>query len=65
VRGRDRAPVIAAGALLAHGMDADVIVAYLRKTWHLNDVNANAALAAAQVLARREHCEEPGPPRKD
>ena len=51
---RDVAPVIAAEALLAHGMEGDVIVAYLRKTWNLDDIDAAAALAAARVLRRRE-----------
>ena len=51
---RDVAPVIAAEALLDHGMDAEVIVAYLRKTWNLDDIDAAAALAAARVLQRRE-----------
>jgi hypothetical protein len=50
---RDVAPVIAAEALLDHGMDGELIVAYLRKTWNLDDIDA-AALAAARVLQRRE-----------
>lgn len=52
---RDVAPVIAAQALLAHGIDDDVIVAYLRRTWHLDDIDAQAALAAARLLVRRRH----------
>ncbi len=51
---RDVAPVIAAEALLDHGMDGELIVAYLRKTWNLDDIDAAAALAAARVLQRRE-----------
>jgi len=51
---RDVAPVIAAQALLAHGLADDVIVAYVRRTWNLDDIDAEAALAAARVLVRRE-----------
>ncbi|MGO9875704.1 MAG: hypothetical protein ACLPVY_18115 [Acidimicrobiia bacterium] len=52
---RDVAPVIAAQALLAHSLNDDVIVAYLQRTWNLDAVDAEAALAAARVLVRREH----------
>ncbi len=65
MRGRDPAPVIAAEALLAHGMDADVVVAYLRKTRHLKHSDANAALAAAQELSRPEHRAERRPSSED
>jgi hypothetical protein len=59
---RDVAPVIAAQALLAHNMDDDVIVAYLQRTWRLEDIDARAALAAARVLVRRERGAETGAP---
>ncbi len=52
---RDVAPVIAAQEFLAHGMDDDVTLAYLKHTWWLDDIDAEAALAAAHVLVRREH----------
>jgi len=59
---RDVAPVIAAQALLAHEMDDDVIVAYLQRTWRLDDIDARSALAAARVLVRREHGAETAAP---
>jgi len=52
---RDVARFIAAQALLAHSLGDDVIVAYLQRTWNLDAVDAEAALAAARVLVRREH----------
>jgi len=45
---RDVAPVIAAQALLAHSLNDDVNVAYLQRTWNLDDIDAQAALAAAR-----------------
>jgi len=59
---RDIAPVIAAQALLAHSLGDDVIAAYLQRTWNLDDIDAEAALAAARVLVRREHGEETAVP---
>ena len=50
---RDAAPVIAAQALLAHGVDGDVIRSYVQQSWRLDDVDALSAIAAARVLARR------------
>jgi hypothetical protein len=52
---RDVAPVIAAQALLAHGMDDDAILAYITRTWRLSDADARSALAAAGVLVSRGH----------
>ena len=48
---RDLAPVIAAQALVAHGMRDDAVIAYLRRTWHLDSVDAQAAVSAARTLA--------------
>ena len=51
---RDVAPVLAAQALLAHHMDDHLIAAYLRRTWKLDTNDGDAALAAGNVLERRE-----------
>ena len=60
----DVAPVLAAQALLAHGMDDHLIVAYLRRTWKLDTSDGDAALAAAHVLERREHAARTAAPIK-
>ena len=51
---RDVAPVIAAEALLRHGLHDDEVFAYLARTWSLDDVDCGAAVRAAHVLLRRE-----------
>jgi hypothetical protein len=51
---RDVAPVIAAEALLHHGMRDDVIISYLARTWDLDDRECFSAVEAAHVLLRRE-----------
>jgi hypothetical protein len=57
--GRDVAPVIAARVLLARGVGDDRVFNHLAQTWRLNDVDLRAAVAAAHVLLRREHHEDP------
>ena len=52
--GRDVATVIAAEALLRHGMGDDVAVAYLARTWPIDEAECRAALDAAHILLRRE-----------
>jgi hypothetical protein len=49
------APVIAAGALLAHGMHDDVVLAYVQRTWKLHLIDARAAVAAAHTIAGDRH----------
>jgi len=56
---RDVAPVIAAEALLHHGMSDDVIAAYVARTWPLDEKQCVEAVAAAHVLMRREQAEAP------
>ncbi len=51
---RDVAPVIAAQALLHHGMRDDVIISYLARTWELDDRECCSAVEAAHVLLRKE-----------
>jgi hypothetical protein len=51
--GRDVAPVVAAEALLRHGMSDDVVVAYVARTWPLDDAECRAAVRAAHILLRR------------
>jgi len=48
----DVAPVIAAQALVAHGMNDIAVIAYVRRTWRLD---ADDAWAAAHTLAGDEH----------
>ena len=55
---RDVAPVVAAQALLANGTDDHATLAYLKRTWWLDDIDAEAALATAHVLVRRERRKE-------
>ncbi len=62
---RDPVPVLTAAALLAQGTDVDVIVAHLRKTWNLDDIDATTAVAAARVLTRKGQRAEPGPSSED
>jgi len=62
---RDPVPVVTAAALLAQGTDVDVIVAHLRKTWHLDDIDATMAVSAARVLTRQKRLAEPGPSSAD
>ena len=57
-------PFLGAQALLAHGMDDRLIVAYLRRTWNLDARDGDAALAAAHVLERREHAARTAAPIK-
>ena len=51
----DFAPVIAAQALLAHGMSDDAVFAYVQRTWRLDAADARAAVAAALTLAGHDH----------
>jgi hypothetical protein len=48
---RYAAPVIAAQALLAHGIQDASILDYLANTWGLTGSDAASALAAARVFA--------------
>lgn len=50
---RDIAPVIAAQALLAHGMQDRLVLDYVRRTWTLDPVDAGAAVRAAHILVER------------
>jgi hypothetical protein len=47
----DAAPVLAAQALLARGMDDDTVQAYVQRTWKLDPLDARAAVSAAHVIA--------------
>jgi hypothetical protein len=49
------APVIAAQALLAHGVDEAAVFAYVQRTWRLDPADARAAIAAANTLAGHDH----------
>jgi hypothetical protein len=51
----DPAPVVAAQALIAQGVDDHAIADYLCRTWPLDLVDANAAVVAAHTLSRRDH----------
>jgi len=46
------APLLAAQTMLANRVDDDTIVNDLRKTFHLDTIDAKAAVAAARVLSR-------------
>ena len=59
---RDGVPVIAAQALLANCTDDALTLAYLKRTWRLDEIDAQAALAAARVLVHREHRPRTIPP---
>ncbi len=50
----DVAPVVAAQALLAHGLDDEAVLTYVRRTWKLDPHDAQAAIAAARVILRSE-----------
>lgn len=52
---RDAAPVIAAQALLAHGMSHDAVLTYIRSKWELDPVDALAAVQAAHTLSGHDH----------
>ncbi|MGO9876597.1 MAG: hypothetical protein ACLPVY_22715 [Acidimicrobiia bacterium] len=52
---RDAAPVVAAQALLAHGMNDGAAIAYVQRAWRLDPVDARAAVAAAHTLAGQHH----------
>ena len=54
VESRDLAPVIAAQALLRHGLHDHEVLGYVARTWALDDIDCHAAVAAAHVLLRRE-----------
>ncbi len=54
---RDVAPLIAAEALLHHGLSDDAVIGYLARTWPLDDLDCRAAVDAAHILLRREHAE--------
>jgi hypothetical protein len=51
---RDVAPVIAAETLLRHGLGEEKIIAFVSRTWALDRADAQAVLAAARALLRRE-----------
>ena len=52
---RDATPVIAAQALIAHGIHDSAVRTYLQQAWQLDPVDARAAVAAAHTLAGRHH----------
>ena len=54
---RDVAPLIAAAALLHHGLSDDAVVGYLARTWPLGALDCRAAVNAAHILLRRERAE--------
>jgi hypothetical protein len=56
---RDVAPLIAAEALLHHGLSDDAVVGYLARTWPLGALDCRAAVNAAHILLRRERAEAP------
>jgi len=47
---RDFSPVVAAQALLAHGVAVSAVLAYVQRTWGLSDVDTRAAIAAGRLL---------------
>jgi hypothetical protein len=51
---RDVAPVVAAEALLHHGLSDDAVIGYIARTWPLDDLDCRAAVDAAHILLRRE-----------
>jgi len=57
--GRDVAPVIAAEALLRHGMHDEEVSGYLARTWSLDDFDCDAAVRAAHVLLWHEARADP------
>jgi hypothetical protein len=52
---RDAAPVVAAQALLAQGVDDNEVIDYVLRTWPLDPIDACAAVAAAHTMSRRTH----------
>ena len=51
---RDFSPVVAAQALLAHGVAVGAVMSYLQRTWGLSDVDGRAAIAAGRLLVGRD-----------
>ena len=51
---RDVAPLVAAEALLHHGLSDDAVIGYIARTWPLDDLDCRAAVDAAHILLRRE-----------
>ena len=51
---RDFSPVVAAQALLAHGVAVGAVLAYLQRTWGLSEVDGRAAIAAGRLLVGRD-----------
>jgi hypothetical protein len=51
---RDFSPVVAAQALLAHGIAVGAVLAYVQRTWGLSDVDGRAAIAAGKLLVGRD-----------
>jgi len=47
--------VIAAQALLDHGMSHDAVLAYIRRSWALDPIDALAAVEAAHTLSGHDH----------
>lgn len=46
--------MVAAQALLAHGVAVGAVLAYLQRTWGLSEVDGRAAIAAGQLLVGRD-----------
>jgi hypothetical protein len=57
---RDAAPVVAAVALLHHGLSDETILTYLARSWPLDKTDCQAALNAAHILVRRERTRDAG-----
>jgi hypothetical protein len=51
---RDVAPVIAAEALLRHGLSDDEVLGWLSRTWPMDAAACHSALHAGHALLRRE-----------
>jgi len=51
---RDFSPVVAAQALLAHGIAVSAVLAYVQRTWGLSEVDGHAAIAAGRLLVGRD-----------
>ena len=51
---RDLSPVVAAQALLAHGVAVGAVLAYVQRTWGLSEVDGRAAIAAGRLLVGRD-----------
>ena len=47
--------MIAAQALLDHGMSHDAVLAYIRRSWALDPIDALAAVEAAHTLSGHDH----------